>query len=248
MSERFSSRSAAIAASRLQKGDEDLDQPFAAPIIVNGEQLATIIMEPAKAAPIRSSHVNRVAKKLGVPPEDVRRVMDALKQEGLSRRTASVQFLYLMANALSRFVPAGNPAPPAPRPGTPGPLHHLPDAQRHPRPPADFGSHYAGRGRGHARQIMLTAACLMNSKQDELVIKSVYGLSDEYLHKGQVLVRNSKIDRLVLSGQTVYIPNMATDPRVTYPAEAEREGIVSNLCTRLEYKGRGRAMRAVYTR
>src|SRR5690348_16927224 len=62
VSERFSSRSAAIAAARKQKGDTDLDQPFSAPIIVNNEKIGTIVMEPAKSAPIKSSQVTKLAK------------------------------------------------------------------------------------------------------------------------------------------------------------------------------------------
>src|SRR3954469_12232220 len=53
VSERFSNRSAAIAAARRQKGDTNLDQPFAAPIIVNETQIGSIVMEPTKAAPIK---------------------------------------------------------------------------------------------------------------------------------------------------------------------------------------------------
>ena len=67
VSERFSNRSAAIAAARRQKGDTDLDQPFSAAIIVDNVKLGSIVMEPAKAAPIKSSQVTRLARKLDVP-------------------------------------------------------------------------------------------------------------------------------------------------------------------------------------
>ncbi len=69
VSERFSNRSAAIVAARRQKGDSNLDQPFSAPIIVNDVKLGTIVMEPAKAAPMKTSQVIRLAKKLDMPAE-----------------------------------------------------------------------------------------------------------------------------------------------------------------------------------
>ncbi len=103
VSERFSSRSAAIAAARKLKGDSDMDQPFCAPIEINGQKLATIVMEPGKAAPIKTAQVNRLAKKLSLPPEQVRQVLEAMNEEGMGQRTASVQFLFLLANALSRL-------------------------------------------------------------------------------------------------------------------------------------------------
>src|SRR6202012_738219 len=92
-----------IAAARKQKGDTNLDQPFVAPIIVNDVQLGTIVMEPTKSAPIKASQVGRLAKKLAVPTEQVRAVIEAMNEEGMGQRTASVQFLYLLANALSRL-------------------------------------------------------------------------------------------------------------------------------------------------
>src|SRR5947209_492295 len=55
VSERFSTRSAAIAAARKQKGDAELDQPFSAPIEVAGQRIGTIVMEPSKPAPIKTS-------------------------------------------------------------------------------------------------------------------------------------------------------------------------------------------------
>lgn len=244
VSERFSNRSAAIAAARKQKGDSELDQPFAAPIVVNGQRLGTIVMEPAKAAPIKASQINRLAKKLNVPTERVREVIEAMNQEGIGQRTASVQFLYLLANALSRLC-----------------QQEIQLRQRIAELTALFNISQMMTGTRGLQQILdrithgaaealHVKACslrLLDEQRDELVIKSVFNLSDEYLHKGQVLVRNSKIDRLVLSGQTVYIPNMATDPRVTYPAESAREKIISSLCVRMEYKNKPIGVLRLYT-
>ena len=244
VSERFSTRSAQIAAARRQKGDSDMDQPFCAPIELNGVSLATIVMEPAKAPPIKASQVTKLARKLGLPVEQVRTVIDAMKEEGIGQRTASVQFLYLLANAISRLC-----------------QQELLLRQRIQELQALFNISTMLTGTRGLQQIldritrgvteaMRVKSCslrLLDEQRDELVIKSVYGLSQEYLHKGQVLVRNSKIDRLVLAGQTVYIANMATDPRVTYPAESAREGIVSSLCTRMEIKGHPIGVLRVYT-
>jgi len=88
---------------------------------------------------------------------------------------------------------------------------------------------------------------LLNAEHTELVIKSVANLSPEYLNKGPILLSKSLIDReVVTEGKTVYVADESADPRVLYPAEAAREGIVSGLCAPLTYKGRCEGVIRVY--
>lgn len=99
-------------------------------------------------------------------------------------------------------------------------------------------------------EVMAVKACairLHNPQTDELVIKAVHNLSEEYLRKGPVLLRNSSIDSAAFAGQTVYIENAATDPRMRYPDNARREGIVSGLCVPLTYRGQTVGVLRVYT-
>lgn len=244
VSERFSTRSAAIAAARKQKGDHDLDQPFSAPIVVNGVKLGTMMMEPAKAAPIKTSQVNKLAKKLNVPADGVRRLIDAMNEEGVGQRTASVQFLYLLANALGRLC-----------------TQEMQLRQRIQELSAMFNistmlSGTRGlqqildritRGVAEAMRVKSCSIRLLDEHRDELVIKSVYGLSEQYLKKGPVTVGMSTIDRTALQGQWVYIGDMGTDERVIYPHEAKREGIVSSLVMGMLYKERPIGVLRVYT-
>jgi sigma-B regulation protein RsbU (phosphoserine phosphatase) len=244
VSERFSTRSAQIAAARKQKGDADLDQPFTAPIVVNGTTLATIMLEPAKAAPIRSSAVNRLARRLQLPVEQVRAVVEAMHDEGMGQRAASVQFLFLLANALSRLC-----------------TQEVALRQRINELQALFNisSMLTGtrglqqildritRGTAEALQVKACSLRLLETQRDELVIKSVWGLSESYLTKGPVLVRHSPIDRQVLAGHPVYIASMTTDERVMYPQESQREGIVSGLVCAMSFKDRPVGVLRVYT-
>ncbi len=244
VSERFSNRSAAIAAARRQKGDSNLDQPFSAPIIVNDIKLGSIVMEPTKAAPIKSSQVTRLAKKLGVPVEHVRGIIEAMNEEGMGHRTASVQFLYLLANALSRLC-----------------SQEMQLRQRISELTALFNISTMLSGTRGLQQILdrITRAVaealhvkscslrLLDDNRDELVIKSVYGLSEEYLKKGPVTVALSPIDRAALAGQSIYIRDMTTDERVIYPHEAQREGIVSSLVMGMVFKDRPIGVLRVYT-
>ncbi len=244
VSERFNTRSAAIAAARIQKGDRDLDQPFSAAIIVNDQKLGTIVMEPAKAPPIKASQVTRLAKKINVPAEQIRTIIEAMNDEGMGQRTASVQFLYLLANALSRLC---------------GQEMQL--RQRISELTALFNISIMLSGTRGLQQVLdlITRAVaeslhvkscslrLLDDHRDELVIKSVYGLSEEYLRKGPVNVAMSTIDRAALSGQAVYIRDMASDSRVIYPHEAQREGIVSSVVVGMVFKDRPIGVLRVYT-
>jgi len=244
VSERFSTRSAAIVAARRQKGDSNLEKPFAAPIIVNDVQIGSIVMEPTKAAPIKSSQVSKLAKKLGVPVDQVRAIIDAMNEEGMGQRTASVQFLYLLANALSRLC-----------------SQEMQLRQRIQELTALFNISTMLSGTRGLQQILdrITRAVaealhvkscslrLLDDHRDELLIKSVFGLSQEYLTKGPVTVGANTIDRAALSGQAIYIRDMSSDERVVYPHEAQREGIVSSLVVGMLFKDRPIGVLRVYT-
>jgi len=89
---------------------------------------------------------------------------------------------------------------------------------------------------------------LLSEDGGELVISAVANLSPTYLNKGPILLSRSEIDRTVLqTGKPVYIADERADPRVLYPAEARREGIVSALCVPMVYKGKPEGVLRVYT-
>jgi serine phosphatase RsbU (regulator of sigma subunit) len=89
---------------------------------------------------------------------------------------------------------------------------------------------------------------LIDRERDELVIMAVHNLSKEYLAKGPVRMSTSDIDKIALSPVGFeYVRNMATDPRVQYPQESAREGIVSMLSVGMRYKGRAIGALRVYT-
>jgi len=99
--------------------------------------------------------------------------------------------------------------------------------------------------------VLQAKACsirLLSENRTELLVQAVAGLSQEYLEKGPILVSQSVIDQEVLRTlRPVYIADERADPRVLYPAEARREGIVSALCAPITYKGRVEGVLRVYT-
>ena len=99
-------------------------------------------------------------------------------------------------------------------------------------------------------EVMEVKACairLLNFETGELVIKAVHNLSDEYLNKGAVLLRDNIIDAKAFAGEAVTIEDAANDPRIRYPQNARREGIVSGLCAPVAYRGEAIGVIRVYT-
>jgi GAF domain-containing protein len=72
---------------------------------------------------------------------------------------------------------------------------------------------------------------LLDAEERALIHSADYGLSDEYLSKGEVMADRSLTD--ALKGETVAVSDVANDPRIQYPEEAVREGIGSVLCVPL---------------
>jgi GAF domain-containing protein len=66
---------------------------------------------------------------------------------------------------------------------------------------------------------------LLDEEGKTLELKSFYGLSDQYVRKGPLSADKSISD--TLQGEPIIIEDAASDPRVQYPQEAEREGISS---------------------
>lgn len=97
-----------------------------------------------------------------------------------------------------------------------------------------------------AMNLKASSIRLLDEDTNELRIKSVHNLSDDYLNKGAVLLRENPIDRAAFAGEAVYVEDAATDPRIRFPEQAAREGIVSGLSVGLTYRGKTIGVMRVY--
>ncbi len=68
---------------------------------------------------------------------------------------------------------------------------------------------------------------LLDDTGDHLSLVAATGLSEKYLSRGSV--DREEAIRLALQGKPVLIKDAATDPRISYPREAEEEGITTIL-------------------
>ncbi|SMC17822.1 GAF domain-containing protein [Desulfacinum hydrothermale DSM 13146] len=96
-----------------------------------------------------------------------------------------------------------------------------------------------------ALEVKGCAVFLINRNTNELELAASFGLSEEYLHKGPVSALRS-ITRSLNDGP-IAIYDVADDPRIQYPKEAQKEGIASILSVPIVTAGRPIGALRVYT-
>ncbi len=247
----FLRRQRAIAAA-----EDNPDKPqkegteYVAPIMVNNQRLGTIRMASTRSdgLPIDDARLAVLAEKAGLEFRQVKGLAQQISRE-INRvrnaKPAAIQFLFLLANAIARLC-----------------YQEFQLRQRINELTAVYTvTMMLAEARDLDRVLQRTVelVCelmnvkaasirLVNKESDELVISAVHNLSVEYLNKGKIRLSQAEIDRVALSPKGYeYVRNMAVDPRILFPQESTREGIVSMLSVGLRYKGRPIGVLRLYT-
>jgi sigma-B regulation protein RsbU (phosphoserine phosphatase) len=241
----FLRKQRAIADAEEQQGPRQEGAEYVAPIMVNEHRLGTIRMSVnGSAGMIDESKLEGLSQKLGI---DGRRLKAAATQllRQKSSRPAAIQFLYLLANAIARLC-----------------YQEYQLRQRINELTAVYNvtailSESRDLNKMLQRTVQIVAEVmgvkassirLINRDDDELITKAVYNLSDAYLNKGPMRLSAAIVDRTALSSKGYeYVGDMANDPRVLFPQDAAREGVVSTLAVGMRYKGRPVGVLRVYT-
>ena len=222
---------------------------FIAPIMVNDQRVGTIRMslngaDSSETPSIDEQKLAQLSAKVGLSSAQITEIANDLA-DARHARPAAIQFLFLMANAIARLC--------------------YQEFQLRQRIDELTAVYHVAMMLSNARdlqrvldrtvrvvcEVMQTKAAslrLLVEASDELVIKAVYNLSAEYLNKGAIRMSTAEIDKIALSPQGFeYVRNMAHDPRVAFPQESQREGIVSMLSVGMRYKGKAIGVLRVYT-
>src|SRR4051812_43914332 len=224
----------AAAEESLPEGPQKSGKEYVAPIIVAGQRLGTIRMSANASGVLPDSTVATLAEKFGL---DAKKTRSLIAQLNRSRNTrpAAIQFLFLLANAIARLC-----------------YQEFQLRQRINELTAVYNvammlADARGLPEMLQRTVQLVAEVmgvkasslrLIDEEHDELVIKAVYNLSKEYLAKGPVRLSTSAIESVATSARGYeYVSDMRIDPRIQYPEEASREGIVSMVSVGMRYKG-----------
>ena len=89
---------------------------------------------------------------------------------------------------------------------------------------------------------------LLDVEHQQLTLKAAYGLSEDYLSKGNVEVLRSEIDRKVLSGKQVPIDDVRHATGFQYSDAAAKEGLTSMLALPLVVYDQAIGVLHVYTK
>lgn len=218
---------------------------YVAPIIVNEQRLGTIRMSAnGSAMGVDEAKLAALAERFGLEPKQVRQLVTQWMRSK-NTRPAAIQFLFLLANALARLCYQE--------------FQHRQRVQELTAVSTVAMMLADARDLQKVLQRTVQVVCevmgtkassirLIDGEHDELVIKAVYNLSEAYQSKGPVRLSRAAIDEIALGTKGYEIvSDMATDPRVQYPHDSAREGIVSMLSVGMRYKGNPIGVLRVYT-
>ncbi|MGD0389221.1 MAG: SpoIIE family protein phosphatase [Tepidisphaeraceae bacterium] len=234
-----------IIAEAQQDGPQREGGEYVAPIILNNQRLGTIRMAAGGAAPPPDEgRLAALSEKLGVELKQLKQAVGQLTRTR-GAKPAAIQFLFLLANAIAKLC-----------------YQEFQLRQRINELTAVYNVTMMladARDLEKVLQRTVRAVCevmetkasslrLIDYERDELVIKAVHNLSAEYLGKGRIRLSQAAIDQQAMASKGYeYVRNMGQDPRVLYPQEAKREGIVSMLSVGMRYKGKNIGVLRVYT-
>lgn len=220
--------------------DGQTDSSFIAPINVEGQNLGSIVIEPAgpppEDTPERLASLSALAEALRL--DDIQRseLIDAAELAFGTNRGAAIQFLYLMANAIARLCFEQYHA--QQRLEELSVLYKVSTVLAAP----DNLQQVLDVAAQSVAELMRVKAAVIRMLVDtpegpELRRKANTGLSDAYINKARLLVNRSEMMAAALKGDVIYIEDMASDPRVYFPKQAYEEGLTSMLCVGIIYQG-----------
>jgi hypothetical protein len=235
----------AAAEEMLAEGPQKEGREYVAPIIVGGKRLGTIRMTSnATIAGFDEAKMTTIGERFGIDSKRMRTLVTQLTRSR-NTRPAAIQFLFLLANAIARLCFQEYQL--RQRINELTVVYNLTMLLSEAR---DLQA-VLKRAVQLVSEVMGTKAAsirLIDQEHDELVIRAVHNLSDEYLAKGPVRLSKAEIDREALSEHGyAFVLDMAADPRVQYPEESKREGIASMLSVGMRYKGQAVGALRVYT-
>lgn len=227
-------------------------QRFNAPIIVEGQVLGSITIETVDGKrelaqdhdQVRESagggeHAPRTrfvsaARRLGVDEGKAYELAEAAETAFAPSRASSVQFLYLLANSIARLCYQEYHARQRVRElSTLHKVSTLVSAQRDPKRVLEA----AARSVCEVMDVKGAVIRLIDRKRDnELVARAIHNLSDDYINRASIRADESELFRKAFEGECVYVEDMTRDPRVLFPENAAREGLVSMLCAAMTYQ------------
>lgn len=238
-----------IAALEQLIGPTDTEGavPIAAPIIVEGQEIGSVRVDfrlDRSGEKVDRQKLASLFTKLGAPAENAGAMLEAAEDAFAPPRAAAVQAIFLLANHIARLCYQEHQL--RERVGELAAINKLSGllaGARDVQEILDTAVHTAAQVLG-AKAATIR---LLNEETRELTIKAVHGLSEGYVNKGPIHADTAAIAQSAFAGGVVYVEDMTADPRVVYPEDAEREGLVSFLVAGMIYHGRPIGLFQIYS-
>jgi signal transduction protein with GAF and PtsI domain len=98
-----------------------------------------------------------------------------------------------------------------------------------------------------AMEVKACSLRVLDSKRERLLMGGSWGLSEGYIRKGPILVKESGLDQKALKGKTVWLENAQTDKAFQYQSKAKAEKIKSVLVVPLMLGAKAIGVLRVYS-
>ena len=208
---------------------------IAAPILVAGECLATLVLGDRPRKPVGRKRIAALAAAIGADVQQLLSAADELIPWSDDTMERAVGFLHSLAHAITDICYQGYLLR-----KRLGELASLYKTTRLLTSTLDLDQILRVMSQQATTQIGMRGCSirLLDRRGRELQIQSFYNLSRRYINKGPVLLARSEIDKAAMAGKVVRIRDMSSDPRILYPREAAREGLRSGLVVGLFARGR----------
>ena len=242
-SNRAAAKTAGLGSAQARKCHAGLYQ-YAAPIIVEGQRLGTIVMGDRPKKKLNKEQIHKLEEKYKLKNRGLGQAAEALALWSDKQMHACIRLLSVLGNNIARICYQEHVL--RERLGELGTLYDLTGQLSGTR---ELGETLNGLAESIVRLTNAKACSLriLNRQNNELEIKARYGFSKDYIKKGPVKLDQSKIDMAALKGEPIYIADMVNDPRVMYRQHAQVEGLASGLVLGMVCKGQPVGVIHLYT-
>lgn len=245
--QRLTERHEALRNTLLRDLENPANARFEVPIVAEGHRVGAFLLTGQKVA-AACEHYRReagfLADRFAVEPEHRDEFIAAVEKIGSARQSESIRFVFLLADTIAEVC-----------------RQEITLRQRVQEMTTLYRLSTLLAEQRDLKQVLDTVVTstteVMNVKAasirlleptgTELRAVAVHNLSSDYMDKGPILLAKSVIDQQAMTGEVVYVPDMTDDPRVLYPDDARREGIVSILCAGMIYHGKPIGVMRIYS-
>lgn len=215
----------------------DIDGRLQAPIVIDGQDVGRIEVHPqlapSDAAPA-PARLRELAAKFGLDPHQVDQLQVAAEADLLPPRAAAMQFVYLLANHITRLCYQG---------------YQLRERVDELSALYDFATLLSGHrdlqqvldsAAQHAAELLDAAVVirLLDADSRELAVAATHGLAPSFAQTAFATAGRSPTYARALAGEAAALADLREDPRAVDANLAADEGFVGLLVAGMIYQGR----------